>query len=291
MSDGTNLVGATAVAALVFGCGGESGSLRVTASGEEAATEGWPTSNIGFVDGWSMRFSTLVVNLGRLELRGDDGARETFDQPDSLVALTNGEQVLHEWHGVGARRWEDVRYAVVPATADSVDVGPVDPSVRRAMIEEGWSVYLEATAERGGEARTLAWGLNLNGQHSRCSGSDGTAGLVVARGALTEAEITLHWDHLFFDSLRLEDAEMRFDAMSAVAEPDGSVTFDGLDRQRLADLRGADGSPLLDGDGSPVVYDPGSHALEEPTLLHHMLAAATTVGHWNGEGHCDYQAF
>lgn len=274
---------------LFTACAGETGTLRVAVSGEEAAVQGWPVDDVGFVDGWSLTFSTLVVNVGGFELRGADAARASVDGADSLVDLRGGVRVLYTLEGIDARRWEDVRYVLRPATAASIDEGPVDASVRARMIEQGWSVYLEATATKDGVTRTLAWGLDLDVLNRGCVGGDETDGVVVRAGGVTEAEITLHWDHLFFDSLVLDDAQMRFDAMSAVADAEGSVTLDALDRQRLADLRDAEGNPLLDAGGAPVVYDPGSAALPEPTLLHHMRAAATTVGHWNGEGHCDYE--
>jgi hypothetical protein len=48
------------------------------------------------------------------------------------------------------------------------------------------------------------------------------------------------------------------------------------------------GMPIVDGEGNPVVYDPGPLVLSERNLRGYVKAAATTVGHFNGEGHCDY---
>jgi len=273
---------------LAAACADETGTVEVSISGEEAAVDGWPVGDVGFVDGWSMDFTTLVVNVGEVELRSADGETAAIEVDDALVDLHQGDRVLYTLDAVGARRWDDVRYRLRPPTDASVDFGPIDPAVRAQMIAQGWSVYLEATATKGDQTRTLAWGLDMNVLNARCVAGDGTDGLVVATGGVTEAQLTLHWDHLFFDSLVLDEAEMRFDAMAAVAEPDGSVPLDALDAQRLADLRDAAGDPLVDADGEPVVYDPGSEALPEPTLFHHVRSAATTVGHFQGEGHCDY---
>jgi hypothetical protein len=271
-------------------CGGETGTVEVAVSAEEAAVDGYPVGEIGFVDGWTMQFSTVLFSVDRIELHGADGAHETIDVDPVLVDLHHGRQVLYSLDGVGARRWEDVRYVVSPPTEASVDVGEVDPALRRQMIDNGWSVYLDATAQKGAESRRIAWGLDLDILNSHCVSGDGTDGVVVPAGAVAEGQITFHLDHLFFDTLRLDAAEMRFDAMAAVGGPDGSITFDDLNRQRLADLRDADGSPLLDEEGNPLLYDPGSFSLEEPTLLYMMRAAAITMGHWNGEGHCEYSA-
>lgn len=291
MTSGTKNGAWTIAIALLLGCGGETGTLTLEVSGEEAAVSGFPVEDgPAFVDGWSLRFETLTVSLTEFELRGADGERASVDVDPVLVDLAAGDRVLWELEAVGARRWEDVRYVMAPPSEASVDAGPVDPAIRARMIDEGWSVYLEATAERDGETRTLAWGLDLAVLNRGCVAGDGTDGVVVPAGAVTEAQITLHWDHLFFDSLRLDDAQMRFDAMAAVAEDDGSIPLANLDQQRLADLRDADGEPLTDAEGAPLVYDPGSAALPEPTLLHMVRAAAETIGHWNGEGHCVYEA-
>lgn len=273
--------------AAAVGCGGETGTLEISISGEEAATMGYPVGEIGFVDGWSMQFSALVVNVGGFELRGEDGDSAAAEG-DVMVDLHQGDEVVHTLEAVGARRWEDVRYELRPATAESRAVGAVDPAVRQRMIDNGWSVYLEATAQKDGVTRTLTWGFDEHVLSRECVGGDGTMGVVVPTGAVAEGQITFHWDHLFFDTAALDDANMRFDAMAAAADPDGAVTLEGLNEQRLADLRGADGEPLVDDMGAPVVYDPGSAPLPEPTLRYHVLALATTIGHWNGEGHCHY---
>ena len=156
------------------------------------------------------------------------------------------------------------------------------------MIERGWSLYVAGSATNGTVDRTFEYGFDMDVLNRRCVAGDGTDGVVIPNGALVDAQITLHLDHLFFDNLRLDLAEMRFDAMAAAADADGHVTLESLEGQRLADLQGIDGGPLVDEDGAPVTYDPGSAALDTPTLASLVREAATTIGHWNGEGHCEY---
>lgn len=71
--------------------------------------------------------------------------------------------------------------------------------------------------------------------------------------------------------------------MAAVAM-DGNVTLDDLAAQdNLSDLVDAEGEPL------DIAYDPGSAFDPIPAdLREYVKAAATTTGHFNGEGHCDY---
>ncbi len=267
-----------------IGCGGEVGALAVTVSGEEAAVSGFDAS--AFDDGWRVDFDALVVSLSAFELRGADGEEAMLESDAVLVDVTEGDTTAWTFEGVGARRWEDLRYRIAPVTAGARDVGTVDPAIRQRMIDEGLSIYVEATATKGDLTRRLEWAFTLDVGHSHCVGADGTDGIIVAAGAQNETQVTTHWDHLFFDSLALDEAGMRFDAIAAAG--DDVITLEDLSSQRLAELRGLDGEPLVDEEGAPVVYDPGSTPLSEPTLRGMVEAVTATVGHLDGEGHCEY---
>ena len=236
------------------------GSVDVSISGEEAATEGWPVGEVGFVDGWSLNFSTLVVGLEGFELRGADGERASIEvEPVADRSPPGGfaSSIASRGSRRGAGR-----------TSATASRRPPRPPWTRGRwirgsvsgwIDNGWSIYLEATAEKEGLSRSLAWGFDLNVLARACEAADGSDGLVIPAGGLEEAEITLHFDHLFFDDLRLDRAEMRFEAMSAVADAEGQVSLEALDAQRLVDLRDAEGAPLLDESGAVLVYDSGLH--------------------------------
>lgn len=275
------------VGVLLSACSPQTGTLAVSASGEGAAVDGYPFEDVGFVDGWTMQFDHVIVNIESFSLRGDDGLEAGGVDP-VLVDLHLGDTSLYDLPAVDARRWEDVRYVVSPATEASVDIGVVDAALRAQMIEQGWSLYVAGTAQKGETTRTFAWGFALDVLNTNCVSGDGTAGVVVPTNGTANGLVTLHLDHLFFDSLSLDEAEMRFDAIAAMAEPDGSIPLSNLANQRLASMQTADGSPLVDETGAAIVYDPGSAALPEPTLLAMMQAAAVTIGHWQGEGHCEY---
>lgn len=266
-----------------MGCGGEAGSLAVTISGEEAAVSGFDES--AFADGWRIDFDALVVSVSAFELHAD-GEDAMLESDPVLVDVSQGDTTAWSFEGVGARRWSDVRYRIAPATSGSRDLGAVDSAIRQRMIDEGLSIYVEATATKGDLTRRLEWAFTLDVAHSHCAGADGTDGIIVAAGAQNETQITTHWDHLFFDSLALDEANMRFDAIAAAG--DDVITLEDLSSQRLADLRGLDGEPLVDEEGASIVYDPGSTPLREPTLRGMVEAVAATVGHLEGEGHCEY---
>ncbi|MEM9731402.1 MAG: hypothetical protein AAF997_22705, partial [Myxococcota bacterium] len=105
---------------------------------------------------------------------------------------------------------------------------------------------------------------------------------------VVNAEVTVHLDHFFFDTYASDDARLRFEAWAAVAGEDGVITLDDLASQSLSDLRDRNGDPIVDGEGLPVVYDPGPLEIAGSNLRDYTVAAATTTGHFNGEGHCDY---
>jgi hypothetical protein len=90
---------------------------------------------------------------------------------------------------------------------------------------------------------------------------------------------------LFFDSYADDEAELRFEAMAAVAPQTGPLTLEHLAEQdNLSDPFGSEGEPL------DFAYDPGSSFDPVPeSLREYVIAAATTTGHWNGEGHCRYR--
>ncbi|MAQ17971.1 MAG: hypothetical protein CMN30_24635 [Sandaracinus sp.] len=280
------------LAALALGCGtdDETGVLEVRLSGEEASREGYPVGTgddvIAFADGYTLTFDRVLVSVVNLELRdGDDVADLAVDPV--VADLHLGEPTAWTFDAVPARRWREVRYdyGVPPADArllDGVDASDVD-----RMRAAGASLLVAGSASDGTATIPFELLLPTEVANARCvNGVDDTDGLVVPGGAVTEAELTVHLDHLFFDDYASEEPDLRFAPWAAVAG-DEAITLADLDTQSLADLRDADGEPLT-ADGERVVYDPGPLELESNTLGSFVRAAARTTGHFQGEGHCDY---
>ncbi|HSO00666.1 MAG TPA: hypothetical protein VLS89_20380, partial [Candidatus Nanopelagicales bacterium] len=107
----------------------------------------------------------------------------------------------------------------------------------------------------------------------------------------TDAEITFHVDHVFWDTLGAEQSRLRFDPMwGANKNRDLVIDLDELAAQRLADLTDPEGQPLLDEAGQPLVYNPGSIPLPDKNLLEFVLVSAASQAHLNGLGLCSVQA-
>jgi hypothetical protein len=282
--------------AMVIGCGGEdtsggAGALAVRITGEDAAKTGFPVEEegeaIAFADGWTVQFSKVLVSLGALDVRGADGAVAIESQGRWVADLHAGDASLPVFEGLAARRWERFGYEIAAPDASTVTLGGVAQADVQAMIDGKFNYWIEGTATKGGDTYTFAWGLSNATRNTRCTnGLDGTDGVVIRSNTTTEAEITIHLDHLFWDTLGTEEASLRFDALAAAAEADKEISLEDLATQKLSDLKGLDGMPLVDAEGKPVVYNPGSVPLASQDLLSFMLASSASMGHLNGEGLC-----
>lgn len=275
------------------------GTLAIQVSGEEPAEEGFPLVEDGvelaFVEGWEVTFDHVVISVGNLRVEAGDGTVAHAGSDRYLADLTAGDAELVRLEGVTARRWDRLSFEIVPASAASIDLG-VDAAIAETMVAEGYNYFYEGFARRDDVVYRFRFGLANPTRNSDCTnGIDGTQGVVVPNGTIATAEISVHLDHMFWDTLGSEDFAMRFDAIAAADLPevggngDGEITLDELAEQRLSDLRGLDGEPLTF-DGEPVSYDPGPTPLSEPTLRAFVLASTAAQAHLDGEGLCTIQA-
>ena len=265
------------------------GTLRVSVSGEEAAWSGYPVgsgdSMIAFADGWTLQFDKVVASFSGFELKTSDGDDAGLTAGPVVADLHLGKPELWNFEDIPAQRWDRVGYRYTPPTAKARKANAVDDATLKRMIDEGYSLYIEAALDKGERHIELQYGFAFDVTQTRCvNGMDGTDGIVVAQAAINEAQITVHLDHLFFDSFATDGAKLRFDPMAAVAPEKDPLSLEDLAAQdNLSDLKDASGQSLN------LTYDPGSELVPTPeNLEQYVEAAATTTGHWNGEGHCHY---
>ncbi len=272
------------------------GTLVVRVSGEEAAKQGYPMQRDGqtyeFVDGWTLVFDRYVVSFGDIEVATQDGSVGSDAGLRYVVDLKLGDPAVETIEALEARRWDAIGFSVLSADADSVVVGQVRDEDLARMRDEGLTYLVEgvATHPEKGELRFSLPMVNPTRNRNCTNGVDGTDGVVVRESATTEAEITFHVEHLFWDTLGAEQARLRFDPIwGADRDGDGVVVLDDLAAQRLADLRDPSGEPLLDEQGAPLVYDPGSIPLPDKNLREFVLATTASQAHLNGTGLCSTQ--
>jgi hypothetical protein len=251
------------------------GAVEVTVSGEEAATEGLPFSEdgetIAFSDGeWTVTFEHYVVSLSAITV-GDSSISGPF-----IVDLSKGEG---EPPAFSLGTLEDVPlgrnafgFEIDAAQADAEVIGGVSDAVVSAMTSAQASYAIAGTATDGTDTVSFDWLLGSLTRNSDCTnGVDGTQGVVVVDGTV-QAEITVHIEHVFYDTLGIEGPSLVMDPMVALAGADGLVTTD--------DLAAA---PI-----DPLIYDKGSYDVSD--MLEFITVSAASQAHLNGEGLCTLEA-
>lgn len=268
---------------LLMSCGpGADGSVRFSVWAEERVERGYPASLLA--DRWAITFDRYLVSLGEVTLSREG---QTLSAPRRVVVdVQKGRQPSHDFAVVPPGRW-NVGYVITPPS-DEAEAGEqvsADDVVR--MRTNGWSYLLEGRATKTGVGSfEFSVGFPVEARAVECTnGVDGTLGLIVGDGRQTDAELTIHAEHMLYDRLGTHrDVQLRFDAWAFEAPP---ITREALQRQSLLSLKGRDGGPLLDSEGAPVVYQPGSYAVD--TLDAFVLQSLKDQVHLNGGGLCRVQ--
>lgn len=249
------------LALLSIACGADPGqaTLRVTAYGEEYIEDRIPAADL--VDGWEIDFTRFLVALRDIEADGEalEGA--------FVVDLTRGSG--GDGHALGqltlpAMDQPNLSFRVAPVDA-ATPVAATEADVA-TLVDAGASIWVEGQATRGGQTLGFAWVFATDTRYVECQS---TAEL--APGGDAASQLTIHADHLFYDDLDSEEPNVAFDLIaSADADGDGEVTEAEL---RAVDITGQ------------ARYQVGSRDITE---LWSFIAAQTgTLGHIDGEGHCD----
>lgn len=235
------------------------GELRVTAYGEAFVEDRIPAE--AFVDGWQVVFESFVVAVHDVEADGHalDGAY--------LVDLSAPSDGLgHELGRLRAPAGQvtHLSYRVAPATEDAS--GNVDSETTAAMVSAGYSLRATGHASKGEANLRFDWGFATDTRYVDCLTEQ-----PLARDGEATSEITLHADHLFYDDLDSMTPNVAFDLVAAADNNgDAEVTAEELG---AVDLR------------EQTRYQVGSRDITE--LWSFIAAQSTTLGHIDGEGHCE----
>lgn len=158
----------------------------------------------------------------------------------------------------------------------SADTGGAGHPIANAVVPAGTHtdssfaitrVELSGSASKEGMTKTFDWVFDQETHYSGCETTT-----EVSDGETATFQITVHADHFFYDSLVAEEPQVVFQALAdADADEDDVIT--------RAELEATDiGS-----------YDPGS-AGDVNDLWAWLIAQSRTLGHVDGEGHCDSHA-
>lgn len=219
---------------ILTGCAEGEGTVKVTAYGESFIEDGIPADAMN--DGWAVTFERFDVFIADVQVAG-----AAVEVPVSVDVAEGSSGAGHE---LGS--------AAVPAGT----YGNASFVIHR--------VEVDGTAVLGAEMKTFSWELASATAYAACE-----ARTSVSDGGVGTFQITIHADHLFYDSLVAEEPQVLFQPL---ADADGDA--DGVLSQ--PELAATDiGS-----------YDPGSDGGVD-NLWDWLIAATRTIGHADGEGHCE----
>jgi hypothetical protein len=196
----------------------------------------------------------------------EDGCSVVYDRFEvavSDVALLDGDGEVAG--SVQAGRFEMTEAG--PQPIGSVAVPATYYSTARFVVSatDGASIGVAGTLTCGGASKTFDWSFTTATTYL-CEPED----LTIPAGGVASTQLTIHGDHLFYDGLENPDALVRGQAIfDADGDEDGVITQDELAAVSVATLG----------------YAVGQHS-EVSTLADFVSFLTQTLGHVDGEGHC-----
>lgn len=243
-------------------CGDDdgTGTVQVETWGEEFIEQGIPAAELE--DGWAVTFHAFVVTLGDVTAAGETfpGYRAVDLTAAGPHDLVSGEASTGPIAPAG--------YTIAPVDADTTNVN-VDSALFDTMVAEGYSVWVEGEATKDASTITFAWGFDGTYRYTECHATGD-----VEAGDTGTVQLTIHGDHLLYESLVDPEAKLRFQVIvDADADADGEVTPAELAAFAGTDFQALDHYDVPAGSGIDNLWD-------------YLAAQVATVGHIDGEGHC-----
>ncbi len=264
----------TTLPLLAVACGEEAGTITATAYGEELIEEGIPADVFG--DGWSVAFDQFLVSIGGVAAKAGERGAEVGEPGFFLVDLaqaSGGEGHELATFDAPGGTYDHYGYRLAPdPAATAVNVQAADAA---AMKAAGYSIRVKGSATRGAVTKTFDWGFTLKLTHAHCDVSEEVDGNAVTM------QSTIHADHFFYDDAVSEEPGVAF---QLIADADGLAGTPADGAITLAELAAVDIR-------SQTRYQVGSNrdpaGNEITNLRQYLELQATTLGHINGEGHCE----
>lgn len=296
-----------AVLIALSGCSSAStGAVQIDLDAEDTISEGLTagTDDESIVDGWSVDFDAYIVVIGGVELAG--GAGPAVSSPGYLVIdlteLPPSGTMLARFDAVPVGLWSEVSFETPIVTAAVERHASVTEAEFDRMLAEGCTYLITGTMTnpsgqrcvRGDSsscevATSISFDFCVPAPTSfgPCESDTGIEGLVVAEGTTTNANFTIHGDHLFFNGFPsgAEGSVVRRAQWLANADLDanGMVTREELEAIGSSDLGMMFPSTLSDGFPG---FSLGNSPIAINTAWDYVIAQLKTQGHFQGEGEC-----
>lgn len=249
----------------ILGCAGDQaeGVIELELWGEEIIEDGIPENK--FADGFSVVFDSFIVNLGEISVAS--GEEEPVIEQDEMTVwdLTETGPFTITSADAPAGEYDHTAYTIAGATEDSV-AGNIQQDDLDLMIDNGYSVYVKGEATDGSVTKRFAWGFTAETRYDPCHSL-----AEVSDGDEATVQITIHGDHLFYDDAIGAEPALRFnDIALADADQNDEITAEELSEYSISVLPN---------------YLVGS--LDIDNLWDYISHMTSTLGHIDGEGHCE----
>lgn len=218
---------------LLSGCKDETSAINVRVYGESFIEQGIPADDVD--DRWKIEFSRFEVAVRDIVVAG-----VALADPESIDISVDSDGAGHELGVVSAPTGEHGK-----------------PSFTIARVD------VEGSAEKDGDTKAFSWVFDSPTRYEHCETTT-----LVATDETATFQITVHADHLFYDSLVAPEPQLLFQPL---ADSDADDNGD-IDRIEL-------------GNTDIGSYDPGNEEIDD--LWSFLTAQSRTVGHVDGEGHCE----
>jgi len=257
---------AVVAACATTACDGEvtgEGTLAIETWGEEYIEEGIPGDE--FADGFSVTYDTFLVVIGDVSAAKEGDAPALEAPAQKVWDLTETGPFQIATGTVPKGDYFHTVYTIAPPGGD-VEAGNVDDGALDTMVTNGYSVYVIGTATDGTVEKSFEWGFDTSTLYDPCH----SVAVVEEDGEAT-IQLTIHGDHLFYDDAVSEDPSLRFNDLAlADADDDGEITREELEAYDITVLPN---------------YGVGSLPIDD--MWGYVSHMTTTLGHIDGEGHCE----
>jgi hypothetical protein len=228
---------------------------------------------------YGVQYSKYMVVVGRTTI-GNSSAHETRSDPDAYIADlrqvgTTGLTMI-TFDDLRSGQWDQFGYQTPIAQAGFRALGGVSAADAQLMIDQKLTYWIEGVVQAE-KPVSFVFKVGDDALYTDCE-NDGEPGIAVTEGRTTTAQVTLHGDHLWFDSLVRGDEStvVRRAAWLVKADKDGDGKVSSDD---LKSVKAEEVFPTSQGynlsNARPIV-----------TAYDFIVAQLASQGHLNGEGEC-----
>lgn len=272
------------LAALAGSCGddgGGPGTLRVDLVAEVTITDGLK-SGPGEEDtrDYGVTYSKFLVAAGHVKLAQTRSGAQRSDASAyiaDLRALGPTGLTMTTFEDLPSGQWDQFGYETPLATAGFQKLGPVSDADAQAMIDQQLTYWIEGTVQSP-KPVNFVFKVPVGSLFSECE-RDGEPGVAIGAGRTTTAALTIHGDHVWFDTV-VRGGESTVNRrtswlVNSDKDGDGMVTSDDLKSVKAEQVFPTSEGYNLSGGVVPIA-----------TAYDFIRAQLASQGHLDGEGEC-----